>query len=230
MVYLEILREVNMLSIAVRFFLALLLGGLLGMERGRKNRPAGLRTYMLVCVGASLVMMINQYVYQYFETSDPVRMGAQVISGIGFLCAGTILTTGKSQVKGITTAAGLWSTACIGLAIGIGFYEGAIVGGVSILLVMSVLQRMDIKIRSQSKVIDLYLELEPDVPLQNFIIYAREHKFEISDLQLSKNKVLQGISTCVILTAKSHDAMMHTEMVEILSRCQGVLYLEEIRD
>lgn len=230
MVDLEILREVNMLSIAVRFCLALLLGGLLGMERGRKNRPAGLRTYMLVCVGSSLVMMINQYVYQHFETSDPVRMGAQVISGIGFLCAGTILTTGKSQVKGITTAAGLWSAACIGLAIGIGFYEGAIFGGLSILLVMSVLQRMDIKIRSRSKIIDLYLELEPDVPLQNFIMYARDHNFEISDLQLSKNKVLQGISTCVILTAKSHEAMAHTEIVEVLSRCQGVLYLEEIRD
>ena len=123
----EMLREINIVSIIVRLMLATLVGGVLGLERERKNRPAGFRTYMLVCLGAALVMMTNQYVFQVYEMSDPVRLGAQVISGIGFLGAGTIIVTGQNKIKGITTAAGLWAAACCGLAIGIGFYELAIV-------------------------------------------------------------------------------------------------------
>ena len=152
---LEVLRELNWISVPVRILLALLIGGLLGIERGRKNRPAGFRTYMLVSLGAAIVMMTNQYVFQTEGGSDPVRMGAQVVSGIGFLGAGSILVTGKNQVKGITTAAGLWTAGCCGLAVGIGFYEGALAGGAAIYLVMAVLQRLDNKIHSRSKWIDL---------------------------------------------------------------------------
>jgi len=89
----------------------MLLGGILGIERGRKYRPAGFRTYMLVCLGTTIVMLTNQYVYERYGGGDPVRMGAQVISGIGFLGAGTIIVTGHNQVKGLTTAAGLWAAA-----------------------------------------------------------------------------------------------------------------------
>lgn len=85
-------------------------------------------------------MMTNQYIYQCFGVSDPARMGAQVISGIGFLGAGTIMVTGRHQIKGITTAAGLWTSACCGLAIGIGFYEAAVVGGIVIFLIMEFLE------------------------------------------------------------------------------------------
>lgn len=130
----ELLQGINLVSVPVRIALSLLVGGLLGIERGRKNRPAGFRTYMLVCLGSTLVMMTNQYVYQTFSTSDPVRLGAQVISGIGFLGAGTIIVTGRNQIKGITTAAGMWTAAACGLAIGIGFYYGAILGGATIFL------------------------------------------------------------------------------------------------
>ena len=119
------LNELNLVSTVVRLALALLLGGMLGIERGRKRRPAGLRTYMIVCIASSLVMITSQYMAEVFGTGDPARMGAQVISGIGFLGAGTIMITSR-QVKGLTTAAGLWAAACIGLAVGIGFYAGAI--------------------------------------------------------------------------------------------------------
>lgn len=90
---LEYLRDLNVASISLRIVLSILIGGILGIERGRKNRPAGLRTYILVCLGSALVMMTNQYVYITFDTGDPVRLGAQVISGIGFLGAGTIVLT-----------------------------------------------------------------------------------------------------------------------------------------
>ena len=101
------LREVTYLAVALRIVMAVIIGGLLGLDRGLKNRPAGMRTYMLVCVGACLVMLTNQYVFQVFGVGDPVRMGAQVINGIGFLGAGTIVVTRRSQIKGLTTAAGL---------------------------------------------------------------------------------------------------------------------------
>ena len=124
----EKLYELNMISTFFRLLLALICGGILGIERGKKNRPAGFRTYMLVCVASAMVMITNQYISNMYSTGDPSRMGAQVISGIGFLGAGTIIVTGRNRVKGLTTAAGLWASACIGLTIGVGFYSGAIIG------------------------------------------------------------------------------------------------------
>ena len=119
------IRAVTTGAIVVRILSAAILGGILGVERGRKNRAAGLRTYMLVCVGSCLIMLTNQYIYQVFQSGDPVRMGAQVVSGIGFLGAGTIIVTRRSQIRGLTTAAGLRADAAVGLALGVGFYEAA---------------------------------------------------------------------------------------------------------
>ena len=142
---LENWRELNSASLFLRVALALLIGGSIGLERGSKNQPAGFRTYMLVCLGAALVMMTNQHISERFGLGDPSRLGAQVISGIGFLGAGTIIVTRNNRVRGLTTAAGLWSAACIGLALGIGFYEGAVVVGMAILLIMTVFQKLDHK-------------------------------------------------------------------------------------
>lgn len=222
------IREINLLSICLRVVLALLLGGILGLERGRMNRPAGLRTHMLVCLGAAMVMMTNQYVFQVFHVSDPVRMGAQVISGIGFLGAGTILITGKSQIKGITTAAGLWAAACCGLAIGIGFYEGALIASLAVLLVMTVMRRLDEYVHSRSNVIELYLEYSAQVPLSRFLEYARAHRFDISGVQVTKNKLLPTTAVSVVFTAQSLVRRTHAEMTEILSAAPGVEHLEEL--
>ena len=163
------IREINYLSIAVRIAVAVLLGGIIGFERGMKNRPAGLRTYMLVCVGSCLIMITNQYIYQVFQTGDPVRMGAQVVSGIGFLGAGTIVVTRRNQIKGLTTAAGLWASAAVGLAIGIGLYEAAVLGGLVIFLVLSIIHRWDHEMRSHSKVVETYVELSKEISLGDFM-------------------------------------------------------------
>ena len=138
----EILQELTRpgpLSAAVRLTVAMICGGIIGLERGRRRRPAGFRTHMLVCMGAALTMLIGQYVATRLaadpslagRTTDVARLGAQVINGIGFLGAGTIIVTGRQEVKGLTTAAGLWASACMGLAIGAGFYLGALLGGVT---------------------------------------------------------------------------------------------------
>ena len=129
----DYLRELNFVSIALRLLLSAVIGFSLGMERGRKRRPAGCRTYMLVCMGATLTLLLSQYEYYMLTNrwydlaleigirTDVSRFGAQVINGVGFLGAGTILVTGRREVKGLTTAAGLWASACMGLAIGAGF-------------------------------------------------------------------------------------------------------------
>lgn len=120
---LEELSKFSVWSVLFRIVLATILGGLIGLERENVGRAAGLRTYILVCLGATVTVLVELYtVYDLGLTSDPMRLSAQVISGIGFLGAGTILTRNDSQVIGLTTAAGLWTTACIGLAVGIGFY------------------------------------------------------------------------------------------------------------
>ena len=114
-----VLREVTYLAVILRILFAVIFGGAVGLERGMKNRPAGLRTYMLVCVGSCLIMLTNQYLFQVTGAGDPMRLGAQVVSGIGFLGAGTIIVTKHNQIKGLTTAAGLWASAGVGLALGV---------------------------------------------------------------------------------------------------------------
>lgn len=225
----DTLREVTILSIVLRIALALGIGGILGMERGIRNRPAGLRTYMLVCLGAALVMMTNQYVFQVYGISDPVRMGAQVVSGIGFLGAGTIIITGKSQVKGITTAAGLWTAACCGLAVGIGFYEGAIAGGITVLLIMTVLQRMDSFIHAHTKTIEVYIEFDASSRFVDFITYTRAMRLDVFDIQMHKSKVAKDEISNVILTARSQNKLSHNEILGLLAAAPGVLFLEQLQ-
>jgi len=118
----------NILDVAIKLIVAGVLGGLIGYERENSQRPAGFRTHILVCVSAALVMVTSDFLFEKYHTfvnMDPARLGAQVISGIGFLGAGTIIRDGFN-VKGLTTAASLWAVACIGLAVGVGFYSGAV--------------------------------------------------------------------------------------------------------
>ena len=122
----EYLSAFNLVTVLIRTVLAMLAGGIIGLERGKQGRAAGMRTHILVCMGAALTAMIGFYLYDSLAiTTDPMRISAQVISGIGFLGVGTIMLKGRFQITGLTTAAGLWATATIGLAFGVGFYAGA---------------------------------------------------------------------------------------------------------
>jgi putative Mg2+ transporter-C (MgtC) family protein len=129
----------------LRLFLAMIMGGLIGLEREIVNRPAGFRTHTLVCMGSALVMTTSEYIFQSnydLVNLDPARLGAQVISGIGFLGAGTIMNDGH-RVRGLTTAASLWVVACIGLAVGAGFYEGAIAGFIMSYITLIFLKKLE---------------------------------------------------------------------------------------
>lgn len=221
-------RELNMASTVLRILLAVVIGGILGLERGRKNRPAGYRTYLLVCLGSTLVMMTNQYIYQSFGTGDPARMGAQVVSGIGFLGAGTIIVTGRQQIKGITTAAGMWAAACCGLAIGIGFYEGAVIGGILIFLAMELLEKMDGTIRNRSNSVEVYLEFDGRKSFGTFLRGVREMGLEVFDIQLNKNKYAKNRELNVVLSLQSQKKLTQGEILDMIGELEGVCFVEKL--
>lgn len=224
----KVLLELNTISISVRLVLSLLCGGILGIERGRKKRPAGFRTYMLVCMGATLVMITNQYLMETYGGTDPARMGAQVISGIGFLGAGTIIVTGRNRVKGLTTAAGLWAAACVGLSIGIGFYTGAVIGCTLIFVVMALLQKLDDWVMASTKVINLYVEFERMPDVGEFIRYSKEQGFRISDLEVTKANGAGDSGVAVLCTLRLQKKKPHAEIIQMLSSVEKIRYVEEI--
>ena len=222
------IREVTYLAVVLRIFAAVIIGGLLGLERGLKNRAAGLRTYMLVCVGACIIMLTNQYIYQSSGAGDPVRMGAQVVSGIGFLGAGTIIVTRRSQIKGLTTAAGLWSSAGVGLALGIGFYEAAIVGAVAIFVIMTLLQRMDDRMHRKNRVLEIYLELSDEISLGDFLRQVRQQEIDISDIQREQDADNEAGIRSYIALIRIKKRLDHMDVTEMLQRIPGVVYIEEL--
>jgi putative Mg2+ transporter-C (MgtC) family protein len=210
------LREVTWIAVIVRILVAFILGGVLGVERGLKQRPAGLRTYMLVCVGSCMIMLTNQYIYEVFKTGDPVRMGAQVVSGIGFLGAGTIIVTKHSQIKGLTTAAGLWAAAAVGLATGIGFYEAAITGAAVIFFTLTVLNRLDMRMHRKARYFDIYIELPRQISLGTFINDIRNKDILVEDLQMESPNGIDNTTRSFIMTLYTKKRIERAEMAAIL--------------
>lgn len=196
------LYSINDFTIIFRLVLAVLLGGIIGFERGRAGHPAGLRTHILVCLGSALAMMTNQYIYETFGVSDPSRIAGQVISGIGFLGAGTILVTGKYQVKGLTTAAGLWATACMGLAIGVGFYKAAAVSCVLITFATLVLHRFDNAVLSKSKLMSIYVELSNTSSFSTVLEAMKKIQIQIEDIEVVKPTYGANASMGAIITIR----------------------------
>ena len=146
------LLEPNLLTLIIRTLLAIICAGVIGFERDAHGSAAGLRTHILVCLGAMIAMSTGVFAATHFS-GDASRIGAQVVSGIGFLGAGTIMVN-RGHIKGLTTAAGLWTSACIGLAIGTGFYEAAIVGSIAVLIVERWLKRLKKRIMRKRGLLD----------------------------------------------------------------------------
>lgn len=162
--------ELSVSTVLFRFFIAFLLSGIIGFERSRHGRPAGLRTHIIVCLGSTMTALIGQYTCLVLGfTSDPMRVSAQVISGIGFLGAGTILIRGRNHVTGLTTAAGLWTTACIGIATGLGFYSGAVICAVIFFLAAGALTRVETIGKNGKNIIRVYLECD-DASVTNAVL------------------------------------------------------------
>lgn len=215
-------------EIAIKMGLALLCGGALGLERERKRRPAGFRTYILVCLGATVVMMTNQFICDTYGSGDYARMGAQVISGIGFLGAGTIITTGYNRVKGLTTAAGLWAAACIGLAIGIGYYAGAILGMLAILLTMVVLHSLDSHLMKAGRIVVFYVELKKMSVVRRVTAFVKENNMDVLGVEVGSPESGKLGRVVAIITLKLCKKTSHAEIQKMIEELEGVIYVENI--
>jgi putative Mg2+ transporter-C (MgtC) family protein len=222
------LSAINDTSILLRLVLAVVLGGIIGFERGRAGRPAGLRTHILVCLGSTLAIMTNQYVFQKYGISDPTRMAAQVISGIGFLGAGTIIVTGRHQVKGLTTAAGLWATACMGLAIGIGFYKAAIFACLLIAFATVVLHRFDNYMLSKSKILDIYIEFNKTASVASVLDAMRQHEVHIDSIEMVKPSIDTSATAAAIMTLRLKHKRIKLDVITEISAIEGIEFAEEI--
>lgn len=206
----------------------MIFGGIIGLERSRKNRPAGFRTYMIVCLSSALVMMTNQFIYNNFGGSDPARLGAQVISGIGFLGAGTIIVTSRSQVKGLTSAAGLWASACLGLAIGIGFYSGAIIVALIVFIIITFFKKIDYLLTSNNKMINIYTSFKSIEQLDKFIIHCNKTGYKVRDIEITKDTLQNHVSVIAIITLETKERISHIEVIQKLNSFEELIHIEEL--
>ena len=181
----EFLRSFNVWTVAIRLVLCVIMGGIIGMERGRQGRAAGMRTHILVCMGAALAAMMGFYITEILELSgDPMRISAQVVSGIGFLGVGTIMLKGRFQITGLTTAAGLWCAAAIGLALGAGFYEGAFIAFFLSVATVTFLHKLEYKFIKRYRRFGIYIEIDSDKAVRR-TIDAITKMYEVSDIQVT---------------------------------------------
>jgi putative Mg2+ transporter-C (MgtC) family protein len=215
-------------------------GGIVGVERGRKHRPAGFRTYILVCVGAALTMVLSSYLVAMYQTFSAIegnehlvngdfsRLGAQVINGIGFLGAGTIIVTGRNQVKGMTTAAGLWASACMGLAIGAGFYIGAIVGCLLIILTVTLFGKIEYFITSRSRNITIYIEFDDTNNITDIVERIKSRGVRIFDVELAKASDTPSKYSSATLIMRLPKKLSHTGIVAEIAKVDSVKMIEEL--
>jgi putative Mg2+ transporter-C (MgtC) family protein len=223
----EYLQSINMFSTVLRLMLALVCGGLLGLERGKKKRPAGFRTHMLVCVGSALAMITNQYMAEHYVGIDASRMASQVISGIGFLGAGTIMVTGLQKIRGLTTAAGLWVVACIGLAFGTGFYSGGIVATVLCYVINTVLHRFEARMETNARIIGIYVELADVSYIGKLLEKLRQSEINVTELETGKARMSDN-HVGVLLVIRLAHFVNHSEIIEQLEMVEGVSFVEEV--
>lgn len=227
-VFLDFAGQWSSGSILVRLLFSLLAGFLIGIDRRIKMQKAGIKTHALVCVGSALAMVTGQYMYENFgDLSDMSRMGAQVISGIGFLGVGTIIVTGKNQVRGLTTAAGIWACACIGLAAGIGFLEGAGLALLLILIILRIFTKIDRWLVKNMKSFDLYIEFNSNRSIGRFIREIHERGIKVGDIQINKSRVpKEGPNAVIDVELPKHlnrnDFMNGIRMLEYID------YIEEL--
>lgn len=238
--YFTYLRQLNMESMMLRIVLAMLMGGIIGLDREMKRRPAGFRTYLLVAMGASMTMILSQYLNlmlsgpwfdplnDFGDHTDQVRLGAQVINGIGFIGAGTILVTPRNEVKGLTTASGLWASACMGLAIGAGFYECMVIGFLLILTSMKLLPFIENAVMARAKNMNIYIEMDSIENLGDVVNHMKAEGFKLYDVEISKDQYGNSAKVNGMFYVCMPERRQHTEVLAKLSTLDGIIVIEEV--
>ena len=224
----EYLRDFNLVTVAIRLFLAMVCGGVIGVERKKQGRAAGMRTHILVCLGAALAAMLGFYATEVLGSAgDPLRVAAQVISGIGFLGVGTIMLKGRFQIVGLTTAAGLWTAAAVGLALGAGFYEGALLTFLLSVLTVTIVHRLEYSINKKYARFGIYVEINSDKCIRGAIDFL-SLSFSVTDVQVTSPR--SGITGNVGIEAIVHNksgAVTPEEVEKMLEKESYVVFALE---
>ncbi len=219
----QVLTDFNYVSVSVRLVLALVMGGLIGMERGRHGRAAGMRTHVLVCLGACMTALVGLYLLRFNPAENVSRIAAQVISGIGFLGAGTIMIRNQSVITGLTTAAGVWCTATIGIALGYGFYVGALIATIITIVTATLLTRLEVGKKNQ---LHFYLELE-DAKQVTATVAAIQHLYPTMkhpDITAPKSGLNGAVGLALIIPTDQKDQV---PILRTLSEMDNVLFVVE---
>ncbi|MBQ9079880.1 MAG: MgtC/SapB family protein [Clostridia bacterium] len=226
--FIHSLRDFNVISIIIRMVLAVICGGLIGLERETKRRPAGFRTHTLVCLGAAMTMMTSQFLMTEGWTTDPARLGAQVVAGIGFIGAGTIIVTRRHKVKGLTTAAGLWVSAIIGLAIGTGYYEAGLITTVLVLIAEILLSKLEWYISSKAKKLNLYIEYTETESIGEIAEEIKKMGVGITDIEITRTKEAEGEMMSAIFSLYLGKNVKRPQLLLQIQAIRGVLSIEEL--
>ncbi len=216
---LDTLEHFNYVTITLRILLAIVAGGIIGIERGRHGSAAGLRTHILVCIGSAMTSLTGYYVYYSLGISgDVLRLAAQVISGIGFLGAGMIIVKNSNVVVGLTTAAGMWATAAIGIALGYGFYSGAVIATVACVFTAAFLTRLE---RRRRKATHLYVEVDLSHNLREIIaqIYKKIDEEALIESVPPKSNVPNSMGLYVTVSNTNS-----AETLEIIEEIDGIRF------
>lgn len=215
----------NMKNVLIRVVVAAILGCVVGLDRGMKHRGAGTKTITVVCLGATLVMLTEQYIQIHFPgLANMNRLAAQVISGVGFIGVGTIIVS-KHRVRGLTTAATLWASACIGLAVGIGFIEGGVLITVMMMLSLHVLPFVERFATRHSRYCNVFIDLEKSQHLHTIIQNLKEAGIVIDSMDMSEPRIAgEGISVHMVLYMKK--SAERTEIYDILMKSDEVVSVD----
>lgn len=229
--FIHYISEWNSTSIIVRLVLSTLFGSLIGLERSAQKHSTGTRTFALVCLGSALATMMNIYLVTmngHSFSADVSRIPAAVVSGIGFLGAGSILVTGHNQIRGLTTAASLWVTAIMGIALGAGFISTSCICFLLILLANTVLLKASKFFEDHTKLISLYIELDNSKGIQKLRKQLIEDGYHILSITKSKQKPLNDTDVVIVVELDLGKKQGHRYVLNQLYALDYINYLEEI--
>jgi len=222
-------RQFTLNAMVLRIILAVLCGGAIGMEREYKRRPAGFRTHILICLGAALTTLTSQFLYfnlGYY--TDIGRLGAQVVAGVGFIGAGTIIVTRRQRVKGLTTAAGLWTAAIVGLALGAGFYEGGLVATALVLFNELVFAKLEYRVLYRTPEINLYMEYRDKDSLETALQMFRSHEIKVVNMEITRAVGGEGHNACALFSLRLNKKFGAERLLAQLQQTDGILLVEEL--
>ena len=228
-------------DILLRLGLAIAVGFAVGLEREKHHRPAGIKTHIMVCMGAAIVSLIQLHMAQdairvvdaYPEMAAAIkvdfgRLGAQVISGIGFLGAGTILITGRQKVQGLTTAAGLWASACMGLAIGAGFYECVVIAFILIFLCMRFLPVLERIAVENARNMNFYVEFSSLEDVSDIINCIKAQGAQIYGVEIDHGKPEHIERPSAVFSIRLNQKIHHEQVLASIAELETVITLDEI--